>query len=160
MSHRSTWPLRIVYVIVLLSILLPIGLSGSGWVSLSLGRGGWRSLWQYAFVALFVVLAIWRIWVVLADRSTLDSPAVAGLLRAIRITGVTLLSLGTLVFALDVLGRPIIRALVSRPSESGVEFYVVGLFLAFLKGIGPLGVIVFEFSRLRSFEKLGYLGDS
>jgi hypothetical protein len=108
---------------------------------------------MYVSAALFLGLGIWRIWVVAADRMALDSPQTEGVLLAARVLGVVFLYLGTLVFVLNVVGRPLIRALITRPSENGVELYVAGMYLAMLGGIGTLGLLLFEYSRLRSFEK-------
>jgi len=37
--------------------------------------------------------------------------------------------------------------------ESGVEFFVVGVYIALLAGVGPLGILLFEISRLFGFER-------
>jgi hypothetical protein len=108
---------------------------------------------MYVSAVLFLGLGIWRIWVVAADRSALESPQTEGVLLAARLVGVLFLYLGTLVFVLNVIGRPLIRALITRPSEDGVEFYVAGMYLAMFAGIGTIGLLLFEYSRLRSFER-------
>ncbi|MDO9001811.1 MAG: hypothetical protein Q7V20_00010 [Aquabacterium sp.] len=38
-------------------------------------------------------------------------------------------------------------------TESGAEFFVVGLYLSLASGIGMLGLLAFEFSRLLAFER-------
>ena len=48
---------------------------------------------------------------------------------------------------------PLMRMFVQRRTESRVEFYVIVLFLGLLSGIGPMGVMLFEASRLFGFER-------
>jgi|SRR5690348_11509899 len=153
MAHRISWPTRIAYIGTVLGIVAPIGLSASSWVGISLGRGGVGGFPMYVSAVLFLGLGIWRIWVVAADRSALESPQTEGVLLAARLVGVLFLYLGTLVFVLNVIGRPLIRTLIKRPSEDGVEFYVAGIYLAMFAGIGTIGLLLFEYSRLRSFER-------
>lgn len=43
--------------------------------------------------------------------------------------------------------------LITHRSENGIEFFVVGMHLALLGGIGFLGIITFEVSRLPSFDE-------
>lgn len=160
MAYRSSWPLRIAYIGSILGVVLPVGLSASGWVGLSLGRGGASGVVAALSSIVLVAVAIWRIWVVAADRSALNAPRATGALSAARILGMFLLYVGTVVFVLNLVGRPLMRALVTRPSENGIEYYVAGLYLAFFAGLGSLGLILFEYSRIRSFEKSEILGDS
>ncbi len=44
-------------------------------------------------------------------------------------------------------------ALITHRSENGIELFVVGIYLAMLGGIGFLGLITFELSRLLGFEE-------
>ena len=160
MVHRSSLPVRIAYICTVLGIVAPIGLAASGWVGLSLGRGGYGGILSTVSFALFLALGLWRIWVVAADRSTLDSPQTKGLLLAARLVGLFLLYVGAVVFVLNVVGQPLIRALVTHRSEDGIEYYVAGMYLALLGGFGSLGLLLFEYSRIRSFEMGASLEDS
>ena len=38
-------------------------------------------------------------------------------------------------------------------SSDLVEFYIVGIYLALAGGVGVLGLLLFEFSRLLGFER-------
>ena len=42
--------------------------------------------------------------------------------------------------------------LAPHGSDNGIEFFVVGLAVMLLAGIAPIGIALFEFSRLRAFE--------
>jgi hypothetical protein len=45
------------------------------------------------------------------------------------------------------------RAFMKSRTESGAEFFVVGMYLSVAAGIGMLGLLSFEFSRLLAFER-------
>lgn len=45
------------------------------------------------------------------------------------------------------------QAFMTSRTESGAEFFAVGLFLSLASGIGVLGLLAFEFSRLLAFER-------
>lgn len=160
MAHRSSRSLRVAYICCVLGIVAPVGLSASSWVGISMGRAGVSSIPAILSLVVLLALGVWRIWVVGADRTTLDAPQTHGALSATRILGIVFLYIGAVVFLLNVAGRPLIRALITRPSENGIEYFIAGVYLAFLGGLGSLGLVLFEYSRIRSFEKSASLGDS
>jgi len=41
---------------------------------------------------------------------------------------------------------------MSSHTDSGAEYFVAGMYLALLGGIGTFGLLFFEFSRLVGFE--------
>jgi hypothetical protein len=146
----SSWPLRIAYASTLLGFLLPFtrGLLGST-PGIRLGA------WSYVLLVPALILAatcLWRLVIVLSDRNALDSFAVDGALLAARRVGTLLIYLGAAVLVLSVLGGPIVWLLLSHHTESGAEYFLLRLFLALFTGIGPVGLVAFEFSRMRSFE--------
>jgi uncharacterized membrane protein len=143
--------LRVAYTLVLLGLLLPIGLSASGWVGLTFGRGG-RGAVMIVGMLLFAALVLWRLIVVVSGRARLELPVTTGALHALRIFGIVCICLGAVVFILDIFGRPLLRMIYPTPSDAGVMFYVVGVYLAALKSVGTFGILCFEFSRLRTFE--------
>ncbi len=53
-------------------------------------------------------------------------------------------------------GGPLMRAFMTSRTESGAEYFVAGLYLSFVAGIGTLGLLLFESSRLLAFERLVY----
>jgi hypothetical protein len=82
----------------------------------------------------------------------LDAFEVAGVAKVLRGIGVLALYVGAFIAIVNWVGGPVMRMLITAPSESGVEFYVAAVFLGLLSGIGTLGLTLFELSRLLSFE--------
>jgi hypothetical protein len=153
MIHRASWLLKGVYSLTILSAVLPIGLSASGWVAATLG--GSNSLFGVLPVLgplVFLLVGLYRIWTVARLSGTLNSYETSGVPKMLRSIGIVALYVGALVAIANWVARPVIRMLVTSPSESGVEFYVVGVYLAVAAGIGTLGLVFFELSRLLSFE--------
>ena len=48
---------------------------------------------------------------------------------------------------------PLMRTLMTSRTESGAEFFLVGMYLSLAAGVGMLGLFSFEFGRLLSFER-------
>lgn len=67
--------------------------------------------------------------------------------------GVFLIYIGGLVAVLSFLAGPLMHAFVKHKTESGAEFFVVGVYLAMVGRVGWLGLFLFEASRLASFER-------
>ena len=151
MHHRASWPLRTAYVLALLAAVLPIGLASSGWVAMTTGGSPFAFV-TYIGPLLFLLLGVYRVIVVLRVPGTLDSPHVTGFAAFLRPVGIAALYFGAVVGLVNLLSRPLTRLIFSRPSDTGVEFYVVGVYLALLGGIGLLGLVFFELSRLFAFE--------
>ena len=160
MPLQNNLALRAAYSAVLLGVLLPIGLSASGWVGLTFGRGGGRGGVLMIGAVLFAALVVWRLVVVASGRANLERPLPTGALRALRILGIVCLYIGGVVFLLDLLGRPLLRSIFPKPDDAGVMLYVAGVYLAVLKSIGTFGVLCFESSRLRSLESALPASDS
>jgi hypothetical protein len=144
--QAAFWPTRIGYALILLIAVIPFGYSG--WVSLA--RGGLPA--AGAALLPFIVFALYRAYLVLARPGTLDAPRVEGSLVWLRRIGLTLMAVGVVMSAARFAVVPIGRALFPRGSDNGIEFFVVGLAVAVLGSIAPLGLGLFEYSRLRSFE--------
>ncbi len=143
-ARRST---KVLYLLALVVATLPF--LSSGWVSLTTGRS-WAGL--LGITSLLIVVAICRAVTLLRNAALLDAPTATGLSRWVRFAGIWLMGLGVLVAVAQVAAVPITRALFPRPTENGVEFFVVGMWFALLWGGAPTGLLVFEFSRLLSFE--------
>jgi len=149
--HRASWPLRIAYVITLLAAVLPIGLASSGWVAMTTG-GSPFAIVPYIGPLLFLLLGVYRVVVVLRLPGTLDSPRATGFAGFLRPVGLSALYFGAVIGLVNLLSRPLTRLIFPRPSDTGVEFYVVGVYLSLLGGVGLLGLVFFELSRLLAFE--------
>lgn len=140
---------RGIYVLAVLSIFVP--LRSSGWVGLAVG-GFWLSPFGVVSLAA-IALVVWRIVLVLRERARLDAPMQTGLLRWCRSLAIGLMAAGVTVYLLQLFVGPIGRALFPRGSDNGVEFFVVGVWLAMLTALAPLGLLLFESSRLLAFER-------
>ncbi len=153
MTLRASWPLKLAYCFVILAAAVPVGVASSGWVAATLGRGASpvAGLTMLGPLILLVV-GLYRIWTVLRLPGTLNAFQTSGAAKILRIVGLLSLYIGALVAIASWLARPVIRMLVPTSTESGVEYYIVGVYLGLVSGIGVLGLILFELSRLLSFE--------
>jgi hypothetical protein len=145
--------LKWIYSLVVLSVAFPVGQATSGWVALA--QGG-PSLSGVPFIAqlLLLVLGIYRIYLVTEVPGTLSLPPVTGIPLLLRRVGVFALYVGAVVAVLKWFAGSLMKTLMTQHTESGIEFFVVGLFLSLLSGIGTLGLVFFELSRLIGFEGL------
>lgn len=145
---------RVAYCFVLLGVMVPFGLAASGWVRVTTG-GGAMGFVPFFGPLLVLLFGLYRIFVVARSADTLATPPAQGGLAFVRAAGVLLLYLGAVMTILGWFAGPLMRTMLHAHSESGVEFYFVGVVLAFLGQIGLLGLFLFEFSRLRIFETQG-----
>ena len=149
MELRTPFLLKIAYVVVLLGYMLPIGLASMSWVRLATG-GHFRTVFG---ILVILVVGAWRIYTVFRHPGTLDSPRVDGFPRLLRWVGMACLYVGAVFVALNMVSRPIMAALVTKPSETGIEFFMVGMYLAKFAALGWSGLMAFEASRLLAFEQ-------
>lgn len=152
MIRSTTLWLRAVYCAAVLFAIIPFGLASSGWVQLSLG-GGLLGMASGATPLVFLLLGLYRVFLVVRVPGTLNCPMPRGFARVLRVIGVCGLCLETLVGLLGWIGRPLVRMYFMHPSDNGIEFYIVGMFLSIAGSIGVLGIFLFEFSRILSFER-------
>ncbi|MDE2598513.1 MAG: hypothetical protein KGL40_02705 [Rhodocyclaceae bacterium] len=73
--------------------------------------------------------------------------------NTLRKVGIFLLVFGGAIAALNLISRPLLLALPSRYTSGAPVFFVVGVYLSMLGGIGLLGLTMFELSRLLGFEQ-------
>ncbi|MFZ6642893.1 hypothetical protein ACO0LL_24455 [Undibacterium sp. TC4M20W] len=142
--------LKIAYAIALLAAVLPMGLASSGWVALAMGGGVGI---PYVGPIVMLLLGAYRVITVIANPQALISFPVKGVARVLRMTGVFALYIGAAVGMLNLLSRPLMALFLTQKTESGVEFFVAGMILVALGGIGVLGLLCFELSRLLGFEE-------
>lgn len=142
--------LRVAYCIVVLAAAFPVELASSPWIRLSLG-GGMGLLPPIAVLPL-LLLAVYRVVLVIKSAHTLAAPPAAGTAKVMRVLGIAMLAFGALVSVLNLVVAPLMRHLVSSPTWSGSEYFATGFYLALLGGIGIFGLLLFEFSRLLAFE--------
>lgn len=151
MKAAASVPLKWAYCLVLLFAVLPLGLAGSSWVALA--RGGIGYSLPLLSVLPMLVLAVYRVYLVVRMPGALSSYPAAGFGRALRALGVFAIYLGAAVSIASLAAGPLMRALMTSHTESGAEYFVVGLYLSLLGGIGTLGLLCYELSRLIAFER-------
>lgn len=144
--------LRLIYCLAVLSAVLPFGMSG--WVALTVGRSPLQSVPYIGWIVV-LLLGAWRIYAVARFRGTLDSFVYGGVLKFLRGAGILCMTVGAGALILRLASKPLVMALVHQRSDDGIEFFVVGLFLALIGGVGSLGLVFFELSRLVGFERQG-----
>ncbi len=99
------------------------------------------------------LLGLYRVYQVARVPGTLYLFPVSGAALLLRKIGALALYIGAVAAVLSFASGPIMRALVRHPSESGVEFFVVGMYLSPFASLGLVGLVLFEYSRLIGFEK-------
>jgi hypothetical protein len=148
--HPASVPLRVFYCLAIVSVVVPWPMSG--WVALTLGTAGTPSF-MFFVPLLLLVVGIWRIYQVAAVPHTLDSYVEGGALKALRIAGLIGMGCGVLMMLFRFAPGLLVGAMGGARSDTGVEFYLVGIVLALVGGVGSLGIVLFEGSRLMGFER-------
>jgi hypothetical protein len=151
MATAPLW-LRVVYCIVVIGAVLPLGLASSSWVRLGMGSMG-LGWWSLISLLALVLLGGYRVVLVVRSAATLAAPVTEGIPQFLRVVGIAMLIVGACIAVLNLVGRPLMRILMSSHTESGAEYFVVGMYLAIVGGVGTFGLLAFEFSRLLSFER-------
>src|SRR3954451_15224098 len=151
MKAAAPISLKVAYCLVLLFAVFPLGLAGSSWVALA--HGGMAGVLPLVGILPMLVLALYRVYSVARVSSTLSSYPAAGFARALRALGVLAIYLGALVSIASMVAGPLMRVLMTSHTESGAEYFVVGMYLSMLGGVGTLGLICYELSRLTAFER-------
>ena len=148
--------LRVSYCLVVLGATVPFGLAASGWVGLAKGPGLVGALPFLLGPPLLLLLGAFRIYLVARYKTTLSSPQLLGIGVVFRALGLFALHVGALSTLLSWVARPLMRAFLTTRTESGAEFFAVGVFLLYGVGAGSFGLLLFEFSRLLGFERLAH----
>jgi hypothetical protein len=151
MKAAAPISLKLAYCLVLLFAVLPLGLAGSSWVALARGRIGAPLL--LIGILPMLVLGLYRIYLVARVPGTLSSYPPAGFARPLRALGVFAIYLGALVSVATPLAGPLMRDLMKSHTESLAEYFVVEVYLSMLGGVGTLGLLCYELSRLVAFER-------
>jgi hypothetical protein len=142
--------IRWAYAIVVLNAVLPLGLASSGWVGMAMGGFG-SAVVPFIGPIVFVALGLHRIYLVVRFPGTLAAPADRG--DRLWKIGVFLLFVGAVISVLNLVSLPVALTLGKRAYGDAPMFFIVGLYLRALGGLGVLGLVLFEFARLRSFER-------
>jgi hypothetical protein len=153
MKQAAPTSLKWVYSIVVLSAVVPVGVASSSWVAMARGGGGALAGLPYLGPLLLLLLGLYRTYLVARVPGTLASYPAAGFAGVLRRFGVFALYFGAAVGLLNLSAGPLMKLLMTPRTESGAEFFVVGVYLSFLGGVGVLGLVLFELSRIVGFEK-------
>lgn len=151
MSAFATVSVKWAYCIALFFAVAPLGLAGSGWVALA--RGGVGGAWPLIGTLPLLVLVVYRIYLVVRVPGTLLSYPPTGFARVLRVLGIIGLFVGAVVFIASLAAGPLMRAFITPRTDSGVEYFIAGLYLSMLGGLGTSGLLCFELSRLVAFEQ-------
>lgn len=152
MHQQPSSTLKFAYCLVLLAAVLPFGLARSGWVGMATGGAGFGVI-PLIGPLFFLVFGLYRVYLVARVPGVLNSPQATGLPAFLQKIGKFCLYVGAVVSVLSWVAGPLMRAVIKTRTESGAEFFVVGLYLSLAAGIGMLGLFAFEFSRLLTFER-------
>jgi hypothetical protein len=150
MNQPASASLKVAYCVVLLGAVLPFGLAKSGWVALATGGMG---VVPVVGPLAFLALGLYRVFLVARGQGALDSQPAQGVASVLSAIGKVLLYLGALVVALGWISGPLMHAFIHGRTDAGAAYFVVGLYLSLAGGIGTLGLLLFEFSRLLGFER-------
>ena len=144
---RAAWPTRIVYAAALLGLLPAAFAAASGWISLVL-RGGAIGALGLTPTLVVSALAAFRAYQVLRYPAALEArrPNVLGwLLRG-------LAWLAMLVSAASAIGvlfvKPLTLFLSRSAGDAGIRYLMAGLALVVFAGLGWVGCLLFEISRI------------
>lgn len=148
MYLRAPSHIRLAYILIILSAILPIGW-GSWDLAMATVRneGIYLGLTFFGPIVLFVI-GTYRVFLVAKIPGTLDASETEGLRDTVRALGMVLLVVGAAFYALDLISWALMLALPGKFDVLGFYFY----FPRFI-ALGLLGLIMFEFSRLLGFEQ-------
>jgi len=140
---------RLIYCLTIAGALY----ASAGMIWSQLPHSSLRFLWPIVGTLWTIAIGLWRLFMVASSSTRLDAPEYGGAIRALRILGIIGLSLSALGFVIRLVYRPILHAIITRPSDDGVEYFVFGLFLQMALAVSPPGILLFELSRLMAFER-------
>jgi hypothetical protein len=143
---------RVAYCLTLIALLLPFGLAGSSWVRMATGSNFYQAL-PILGPLLPLVFALYRIYLVIRHADTLDAPSITGVLRWVQVVCSWLIFLGGFLAIASVAAGPVMRLLITNRTESGAEFFVVGLLIAYVGSLNMFGLLGYELTRLVGFER-------
>ncbi|MBK6323646.1 MAG: hypothetical protein IPF38_16235 [Burkholderiales bacterium] len=151
MHYSTSSSLKWAYILVVLSSVIPIGLAKSGWVGMATGGSVFGGV-PFVGPVLFLVMGLYRVVSIVRGTGTLDSHKISGLALVLRKAGIVGIYFGAVVAVLNLVAGPLMKMFMTHKTESGAEFFIVGVYLALAGGLGVLGLVAFEFSRLLGFE--------
>ena len=94
----------------------------------------------------------WRISVVVRHRGTLDAFVTSKALLILRRLGIFMMAVGLTGSLALLFVKTLTLALLGKPGDAGIGYYVVSLGLYVIGSAGMSGLGIFEMSRLFGFE--------
>lgn len=137
---------RLVYCLALFSFIPTTLLRSSGWIALTIGEAGGGLVHRYLFLLAATAVGV-RIYQVLRYAHALDTVLPNTFVATVRVVSIAVMSMCGLFGLAIFFIRPLTMLLVDSPGDSGVVFYVIGLFLAFVAPFGWKACLVFEANR-------------
>jgi hypothetical protein len=134
------------YCIALFSFLPATLLGSSGWIGLTLGRSG-RGLTGQLLFLLVAAAVVFRIYQVLRYRHSLDAFVSNKFIATLRVLCFAVMLVGGLSGVAIFFIRPLALLIFKTPGDSGVAFYVVGMYLAIVAPLGWKACLAFEATR-------------
>ena len=151
MKTEASSSLKWLYCLTLIAAIFPSGLLGAAsWVGLATG-GGLLSGGIVA-VAILLVLFGYRIVLVVRGPHTLDAYIASTRIKLLRNFGIFLMAIGLIGSFTIFFIKPLALGIFGKPVDSGVAFFVVGVFAYLISSSGLMGLLMFEASRLFGFE--------
>lgn len=144
---KSGRSVRALYVVALLAFIPSVLAGGSGWISLAMG-GGLTSTVGITVTFIVLALILFRSYLVLRYPMTLDArvPNLAG--KFLRASGIFSMFIGAAAGIGLFFIKPITLSIFKSAGDSGIGYFVVGIYLVILANLGWLGCLIFELSRV------------
>lgn len=151
MQAEASRSLKWLYCLTLIAVIFPSGVLGAaGWVGLATGGGLFRG--GIIMMLILLSLFIYRIVLVVRNSQTLHALIPSTRIKILRRIGIFLMAVGLLGSLAIFLLKPIALGIFGKPGDSGVAFFVTGMYLYLLSSVGFPGLLMFEASRLFGFE--------
>jgi hypothetical protein len=143
MEIKASRTFKLVYCLTLMGSIFPVGLAASsGWMALVFGGGFLRAGFLLP-IALLLIFG-YRIVTVIRNPSALDVYAAGFFSKAVRLFSILLIWGGFASMVSLFFVKPITLAIFQKAGDGGVAFFVVGIYLIMLAGMGIIGVVMFE----------------
>ncbi|MDD2701209.1 MAG: hypothetical protein PHH36_08210 [Sideroxydans sp.] len=151
MKTEASRSLKWLYCLTLIAVIFPSGVFGAaGWIGLATGGGLFRG--GIIMMLILLGLFIYRIVLVVRHSHTLNAFIPGARIKVMRRFGIFLMAVGLLGSFAIFLVKPIALGIFGKPGDSGVAFFVTGMYLYLLSSVGFPGLLMFEASRLFGFE--------
>ena len=152
MKHKAGKLFKWLYCLTLLASIFPSGLfASSSWAALALGGGWMRG--GLLLLLLWLIPFVYRIFLVIRYPSTLDAFVTGKLVKTLRFLSILFMVVGVLGSLAILFVKPLAMGIFGQPGDAGIAYFVTGIFFYFISSVGLPSIILFEVSRLISFEE-------